>query len=107
MIRVFFEKGRNCPAFVCEVCGERIKAGKGIYAFLPPTDGDSVEVHTVCKRVLDREGNSVTKDCDRELQRRIGRTWWGEIPALLGFLVNNAETTHKKAKVAADFACLL
>jgi hypothetical protein len=77
--------------FVCDVCGERLKAELGLYTFLRPSDGGSSEVHFVCKG-----------ECDRALQRQIGRTLSGGIPALLGFLVHNAGTTHRKAKSAAD-----
>lgn len=91
MIRVFFEKQGNCPVIVCEICGDRIKAGTGMYSFLPR--GDSAEVHFVCKG-----------GCDCVLQRQIGRTLWGEIPVLLGFLISNTGTTHRKAREAADLS---
>jgi hypothetical protein len=91
MIRIDFEGLACCPMLVCDVCGEQLKAGMGLYTFLPPGDGGSSKAYLVC------EG-----ECNRTLQQKIGRTWSGGIPDLLGFLISNAGTTHRKAKAAAD-----
>jgi|GEM_PF-6416814 len=90
MIRVFFEKQGHLPAFVCDVCKKRIESGKGIYVYLP--DEESSEVVTVCKG-----------ECDRKVKSQAGRTYWGEIPALLGFLIHNSGTTHEEVKSDMDF----
>jgi hypothetical protein len=95
MIQVTYHKGYSCPIVVCDVCGEIIKAKKGIYVWRSaPELGDTPQdAYFVCKG-----------KCDKAMERKIGQTRWSNIAALPAFLIHNLGLTPTEAKRAADEA---